>query len=61
MLTGGESLTMPGTKEPELVIDPMGLLKSLVSPRGDHGEDDNAGRSMWVWGEGVRGKLTHAG
>ena len=49
VMTGGESMTMPGSsKEPEPLIDPMGLLKSLVSPRGNHGEEDNAARSMWV-------------
>ena len=46
VLSGGETLTMPGTHEPDLVMDPTGLLKSLMSPRGNHGSEDNAARSM---------------
>ena len=39
---------MPGAVDSDVPMDPMGLLKSLVSPRGNHGSEDNAARSMYA-------------
>jgi len=52
VLSGGEATTMPGGRDSDVILDPAGMLRSLMAPRGAdrdrQGSSQDMTRSMYA-------------